>query len=289
MGHMNDTIREAGREVLLAAMILAALGTGGCAKKVGGQVVAVVNNEEITQQEVRAEADPAQLPPGQDFQAVAPRLLQRVIERNLLADYAREQGLDRGPEYVTRRRQLEQTLLATLALRKLGGTQAAPTAAEVRQFIDTHPTIFAKRERLTLDQVRFPTPANRADIQALVKLGSIDAIDAKLRAMGIKVDRGHPVMDSATVDPNIARQIVALKTGELFDLTTGGTTFISTITARTPAATPPETWTAPATEAARRDRISKSVVDAVAKLRQRAKIDYDPAYKPQSPAAPAAG
>jgi peptidyl-prolyl cis-trans isomerase C len=283
-------MRVTGGNISLATALLVTVAVlPGCSKKVGGQVVAVVNDEEITQQELRAEAESAQIPASQDFDSVAPGLLQRIVERNLLVGYAREQGLDRGPEYVARRRQLEQTLLATLALRKLtgGGTAPSVTPAEVQKYIADHPTAFAARERLSLDQLQFPAPRDRSMIQTLTKLENMDAIEAKLKADGVRVTRGKPVLDTATIDPAVAKQIVALPPGELFDLTAGPTTFISVVTARVPAATPPQTWTAIATEAAKRDKATKSASDTLEQLRRKAKIEYDPALKPppQKPAA----
>ncbi len=264
----------------VACGLVAQLALSACSKQPGGQVVAVINNEEITQQELRAEAQLAQVPPSQDIQAVAPALVERVIERNLLAGYARDQGLDRGPEYVVRRRQLEQTLLATLAIRKLSGTPPKPSPAEVQKFIADRPTIFARRERLTLDQIRFAETVDKARIQALTKLGTIDAIEAKLRADGTRYARSRPVLDTATIAPQIAQQIVALPIGTIFDLTASGGTFMSAITARAPVAGSPESWIAPATEGVKRDKVTVTVQQAVAKLRKSAKISYDPAIKP---------
>jgi peptidyl-prolyl cis-trans isomerase C len=270
---------------LTAALLATVAVLPGCGKKVGGQVVAVVDGEEITQQELRAEAEAAQIPASQEFSTVAPGLLQRIVERNLLVGYAREQGLDRGPEYVARRRQMEQGLLATLALRKLtgGGTLPSVTPAEIQKYIADRPTAFANRERLSLDQLQFPVPRDRSVIQALTKLESMDAIEAKLKADGVRVSRGRPILDTATIDPAVAKQIVALAPGEVFDLTAGPTTFISVITARAPAAAPPQTWTAIATEAAKRDKATKIARDTLEQLRRKAKIEYDPALKPPTP------
>ncbi len=264
--------------------MLASVTLVSCSKEPGGQVVAVVGDEEITQQELRVEAELLQTPTSRDFQSIAPGLLQRVIERNLLAEYARQQGLDRGPEYVARRRQLEQTLLATLAIRKLSGTPKTPTAAEVQKFIADRPTIFARRERLSLDQVRFATPANSADIKKLTDLGTIDAIAARLTADGVRFERGRPTIDTASIDPAIAKQIVALPIGEIFDLTTADGTSISTMTARAPAPAPVATWTAPATEAVKREQANKAVEAAMAKLRKETEIKYDPPFAPPPPA-----
>jgi peptidyl-prolyl cis-trans isomerase C len=265
----------------MAGLSLIALATlAGCEKKAGGQVVAVVNSEEVTQQELRAEAEANGAQAGTDFQKIAPAMLDRVIQRNLLADYARKQGLDRGPDFVARRRQLEQSLLATLALRKLAGTPVTPTPADVQKFVRDNPTLFSGREKLTLDQVGFPTPADPKQIKALADLGSISAVETKLKADGTPAKRGNTVLDTGTVDPAVSLQMTKLPNGALFDLSTGGVTYISTIVGRTPAATAPETWAAPATEALRRQRMGKSVSDAIANLRKSAKIDYDAAYKP---------
>lgn len=263
-----------------AVSAIAVLLLAGCQKKAGGQVVAVVNSEEITQQELRAEAEAAGVPPGQDFQSFAPAVLNRVVERNLLADYARDQGLDRGPEYVARRRQIEQSLLATLALRKLAGSETTPTPAEVQAFIARNPSMFAQRERLTLDQIRFATPEDPKRIKALASLGTLDVIQARLKAENVPMARGITALDTGTVESSVARQISALPNGQVFDLSTNGTTFISAITGRAPAATPANAWATPAAAMLRRERMQKAVVDAMAKLRANAKIDYDPAFKP---------
>jgi EpsD family peptidyl-prolyl cis-trans isomerase len=257
---------------------------GACQKTTGGQVAAVVNDDEITQQEVRLEAE-GQGATGSAALPAAARagLVQRIVERNLLAGYARREGLDKGPEYVLRRRLLEQTLLATLAARKLAGTPVAPTPADVRAFIESNPTFFAKRERLMLDQIRFATPADGKKIQSLVRRGSTDQVAAQLNAEKIPFQRGAAALDTASVAPDVARQIVGLPAGQAFDITSGGTTYISAVTSRAPIASDPATWTAAATEAVRRDQSGKRVAAAVEKLRKEAKITYDSAYKPVTP------
>ncbi len=272
--HLRIIVRSAAGLVLVAGIV-------GCDKKPGGQVAAVVDNVEITQQELRAEAEGMRQQPGQDAQAARAPILQRIIDRNLLAGYARKEGLDRGPEFVARRRQIEEALLADLAVRKLVGAQPTPTAAQVRDYVAKNPTLFAGRQRLDLDQLRFATPGDAKKIQALTKLGSLDAIGAQLKAEGVAFQRAPAVLDTASIDPAVARQIVALPNGEIFDVSTGGTTFISAITNRAGGATSEADWTPAATEALRRERAAKTLATAMTKLRKDAKIEYDPAFKPK--------
>ena len=270
-----------GRSVRIAtAMSLSLLLLAGCDKKPGGQVAAVVNSEEITQQELRTEAEASGVQPGQDFQSYAPAMLDRVIQRNLLAGYAKDKNLDRGPDFVARRRQMEQALLANMAMRQIVTSLGAPSPADVKGFIQNNPALFAGRVRLTLDQVRFPAPTDVKQIKALAALGSIDAVLAKLRADNVPAARGTPTLDTGTLESGVARQIVALPNGQLFDLTMNGVTFISAITGRTPAAAPSSSWSGPAAAAFQRERAQKALAEAMAKMRAGAKIQYDPAFKP---------
>lgn len=262
-----------------AAMVLLML-MAGCDKKPGGQVVAVVDSEEITQSELRAEAEAAGVAATQDMQTYAPQMLQRVIERNLLAGYAREQGLDRGPDYVARRRQLEQTLLANLALRKAASQAGPATPADVQAFIRQNPAVFARRQRLVLDQIRIASPTDSKQVKVLADLGSIDAIEARLKADKIQYARGNAGMDTGKVESIVAKQVTALPNGQVFDVSTNGVTYISAITDRTLVPTAASEWTKPAAEAMQRERVQKSLVDTMKKLRADAKIDYDPAYRP---------
>ncbi|MGU3390540.1 peptidyl-prolyl cis-trans isomerase [Sphingomonas sp. M1A8_2b] len=270
------------RLVATMALPLTLAMVSGCTKKPGGQVVAVVSDEEVTQQDLQAEAQAARIPATADKQAATSAILQRVIDRNLLASYAQEQGLDRGPEYVARRRLMEQTLLAELGMRKLAGTQSEPTPAEAQAFVAAHPTLFAQRQQLTLDQVQFPTLDDAARLKALSNLASIDAVVQQLTANGIAFTRGTPVLDTATLDPAVAGQITVLRNGEVFDISTGGQTFVSAIISRSSAANLPSAWSASAVAAIKRERLMKSVQGSMNKLRKDANIQYDPAFKPKA-------
>ena len=66
----------------------------GRAKKVGGQVVAVVNGQEITQGEVNAELNGQQLPAGADRKKMMSEIVQQIVSRKLLVDKAKQQGLE---------------------------------------------------------------------------------------------------------------------------------------------------------------------------------------------------
>lgn len=268
-----------------AALVVAmSLGASGCKKAPGGQVAAVVNDEEITQREVRAEMTPQDQQANQDPVASTRAVLDRVIDRNLLAQYAREQGLDRDPEYVTRRRQLEQALLATMAMRKIAGPDASPGPQAAQAFINANPYMFGQRQIVALDQIRMASPNPVSKIEVYSRMGSIDAIAAALRAEHIPFTRSRQEMDTGSAANDFARQMLALKNGEPFALSTNGTSYLSAIVGRTPAVTPREGWLPAATDAVRQQKGSERVNAEIARLRKAAEITYDPAFKMAAPA-----
>src|SRR5215212_831827 len=103
------------RLVLLHIPALAgALALSACDREPTGQVAAIVGDDEITLQEVNAEVGNAKPPEGIDAKAVQQSALQRIIDRRLLASVARDQDLDKRPEFLIRQRQLEDALLVQL-------------------------------------------------------------------------------------------------------------------------------------------------------------------------------
>ena len=79
-------------KIAYVSLVAALLVTSGCGKKATGQVVAVVNGDEITLDELNAELNNVNLPPSADKKLAMRQLLQQVIDRRLLAQTAKEQG-----------------------------------------------------------------------------------------------------------------------------------------------------------------------------------------------------
>lgn len=263
-------------------LILALLLVAGCDKQPGGQVVAVVGNEEVTIKELQAETRNTARLTGPAAEAANATALKKLVDRNVLAEYARSEGLDRLPEYVERRRQFDQTLLAALAIRKLIGQPPKPTDAEVQAFIAANPTLFAGRQRLSLDQIRIATPPTTGGIKALTDLQDMNAIAARLRAQGTPFERGPAVLDTATIDASIGKQIAALPNGEVFDINRDGSTYITAITGRAPVPPEPSAWPPAAAATLRQEQAARKIEAEVARLKKAAGVRYDPAYQPKT-------
>ncbi|MGH6780622.1 MAG: SurA N-terminal domain-containing protein, partial [Sphingomonadaceae bacterium] len=136
------------RSMILASAAAAMMLTlGACQKKAEGQVVAVVNGEEVSLQELNAELVGQNVPESVDKKLLMKEVLQRVIDRKLLVQRAKEQGLDLDREYLTQQRRLDENLLVSLLGKKAAAGIKIPDGAAIDKFVGENPQMFAQRTR----------------------------------------------------------------------------------------------------------------------------------------------
>jgi EpsD family peptidyl-prolyl cis-trans isomerase len=277
------------RTATYAALVAALLTTTACGKKATGQVVAVVNGDEITLDELNAELSGVNLPPNADKKLAMRQLLQQVVDRRLLAQSAKEQGLDKDPSYITQQRRMNEDLLVRMFAKKSADTIPVPTAVEIDKYIASHPMAFGSRTRYKLDQIRFELPADPTKLlKALEADHSMDAIISRLTSMSIKYERGNSALDSGAVAPAALKQVTSLPPGEPFITPTGRVVAVSVITGSEPL-TVPEAQVRPlAVQAIRNETLSKIGEKRLKEARASGKIEYQPGYEAPE-AKPAAG
>lgn len=218
------------RGTLFAGCALALLTLPGCKREATGQVAAVVNGEEITLQEINQEIGGAQLPNGAAKKGIQQAALQKIVDRRLVAQVARDEGIDKQPEYLIRQRQADELLLIQMFGQKLGRAARMPDAAEIDKYIAAHPMAFGERVIYQLDRIQFPMPANPQQLQALKDDHSLPAVMSRLSSLGIKFTRSAGQLDTAMVPPQIMAQIKALPAGEPFAIPEGNMVTISAVT-----------------------------------------------------------
>jgi peptidyl-prolyl cis-trans isomerase C len=280
-------VRNKAKMMAGAAALLVVL--GGCSKKPGGQVVAVVNGEEITQQELNAELQNAHVPAGVDQKKVMPALLQRLVDRALVTQLAKTDGLDKTPVYLAQSRILQENLLANQYAGKIAKTITLPDASAIDAFIASNPSIFSQRKRYTLAQVVFPQPSDPAIIQKLAPAHSLDAIAALLTSSQVQFVRGVGKLDTGAIPPEIAAKIAALPPGEPFLLPDNGRIVASVIQSVEPVPVSPEEAKPAAVNMMRQKSLQEAVGKKLEAARSSAKISYEDGFAPPpKPATPAA-
>lgn len=266
----------------LAMIILAAgaLALSGCEKAAEGQVAAVVNGEEITLQEINAALAQVNAPEGVDKKVLQQRALQQIVDRRLLAQAARESGIDQDPAYLIRERQLSEALLVQMYAQKAGTTLKVPDQNAINNYTEKHPFAFANRTVYAVDQIVFPAPENLEDLKALESANTLEQVGATLTEMGIPFQAKSAQMDSAQVPPAMMAQIVSLSPGEPFVIPTGATVTASVIKAQQKVPFNAEQSGPVAVKAIRNEEMAKIMKQRLGDAKAKAEITYQSGFEP---------
>lgn len=270
------------------AIALASLSLAGCGKEATGQVAAVVNGEEITLQEINAELGNTPIPEGVDKKVVQQAALQKIVERRLLAQAAREDGLDKTPDYLLRERQLRDALLVQLMGQRAERALKVPDQQEIDKFIGDNPLMFAERKILTVDRIQFALPEKVDQLKALENDHSMDAVAARLQQMGIQFRRDTPQVDAASLGQQRMAQIRALPAGEPFVVPENGVVTVGVIVGERPEPVSASDARPLAVQALRKQKLTETVQQRLKQGRAAAKIDYQEGFAPAADKAKAA-
>lgn len=258
-----------------------ALALGGCHKTTTGQVVAIVNDDEITQQQLNAELQGAKIPDKADKQKVLAQITEGLVNRQLEVQQAKAAGLDKQPEYLAQLLKLQNELLIKMLVNKIAKDIPLPDAAAVNKFIADNPLMFSQRKLYQLDQIAFATPQDHSILDALKPAHSLDQITSILTAHAIAFNRGKGELDTALVPPNIANGVAGLPSGEPFLIPKNGQTIVSVVASVAPNPTPDDKARSIAARLLRDKTINDAVKAQLDKAKSAAKIQYSPGYAPQ--------
>lgn len=272
------------KAALLSGVVAAGLLLGGCHKEPKGQILAIVNGEEISMQELNAELQGARIPDNADRNRIRKEVLQRLIDRKLIVQKAREQGLDKTPEFVAQQRRLEENLLVSLLGQKIAATVPMPDDRDITQYIADNPSQFSGRQRLLLDQIQFAAPKDPKQLLMLRDAHSLDDVAAGVQKLGLAMSRGKGVIDTGRLDPQMVKIIDQLPAGEPFVLPSNGQYVASVIVGRDSTPTPGNVARLAAAEVVRRKALVAESKAQVARARTGAEIQYQPGYEPDKSA-----
>jgi peptidyl-prolyl cis-trans isomerase C len=265
---------------VITTVVVCGILLSGCQRKAEGQTVAVVNGQEITLPELNFALSQAKVPDGADKTAVRSQLLQQLVDRKLLVEQARSEGIDKTPDFLNRQRQAEDQLLLTmLAARRLNTTQL-PSDREVNAFIASHPGMFANRETWDLDQVQYLTPKDPGIAAEIQKTKTIDQLIAVLQSHKIEIKRQKNRLDTAIVPPDLYSKLSALSQGEPFVVPVGDRSVASAVVGREPNPLTGDQAKPAAVAMMRKQQTATSLQGLLKSLRSSAKIEYQPGYAP---------
>jgi peptidyl-prolyl cis-trans isomerase C len=272
------------RQIGLVATVALGIALSGCSKKPTDQVVAIVNGEEISLPELNAELGNAQVPPGVDKKLVQQQLLQRLVDRRLLAQAAKDQGLDRDPAYIVEQRRVMESMLVEKLAKRTNDTIPVPTAADIDKFVAGNPSLFSGRQLYSVDQIAFATPADASRLKALEPAKTMEQVTVVLRQLGIQYQRANRVVDSATVPPDQMQKILSLPKGEPFVVPSQGQVTVNVIVGNKAEPLPDTQARAMAVRALRSQALAKLGEARLKEARAKGKVEYQDGFAPSKPA-----
>ena len=265
------------RQRIILTLVFALM-SASCQKKPGGQTVAVVNNEEITASDLNAALTGAgSATNSADLRSTT---LQKLIDRKLLVQQARSDGLDKSPDYLNQLRRVTDDLLINMLISRRLNTSQVPTANEINQFEASHPGMFANRENWTLQQIIFPIPKDKSVQAKLSSAKTLDEVAQTLTSSGIQFTRATRKLDSALFPQLAYAQIAKAAPGEPFIAPGPDKAVANVIAAREPNPLTGDQARSAALEMIRREQADKVAQDRVNELRGKAKIEYQQGFAP---------
>jgi peptidyl-prolyl cis-trans isomerase C len=275
------------RAALLAGGLALIAGTSACKKAPTDQIVAVVNGEEISMQELNAELGNVKLPEGVDKKVVQAQLLQRLVDRRILAQSAKEQGIDKDPNFIVEQRRVNEALLVDKLAKRTADAIPIPGAPEIDKFIAANPSLFAGRQIYSVDQIAFAMPANPQQLKALEPAKTMDAVAATLKTMNMQFRRAVQKVDSASVPPEQMQRILALPKTEPFIIPQGNGVTVNLIVGSEAAPLPTEQARPAAVRILRTQKLAQQGESRLKDAKAKAKIEYQPGFEPKPAATPA--
>jgi EpsD family peptidyl-prolyl cis-trans isomerase len=266
--------------LLLLMMCIPSL--AACGKKVPeGQVVAVVDGEEVTRRDLAAEPQDGTLADGDAGQSALGAVLNGVVDRKLAVAEARRLELDRTPQYVAQAKRLDEVMLSRTLFDHWAAQMPQPNQQALADYIARNPQRFDGRKLFLVDRIE--TALNKDQSAALTPLQTNNAIAAYLDSQSKVYRRNRVVMDSASLTPALYRQVAALAPGYPLVIQGNHSLVILAVI---------ETRAAPLASADRAAEAVKAlkqvaVQQKLADLRKSAVIAYQPGYRPDKPSADA--
>jgi len=263
------------------ALVAVVAALSGCQKKVGGQVAATVNGEEITQIQLNGAlrgVSPAALTNAKDKQAAINGVLQQLVDRQILVQQAKADGVDKQPEYAVELQKLQDELTIRMLAAKVAQDIPKADDGAVVKFIGDNPQMFAARQLYALDQIGFPIPKDKAVLTALQPAHTLDAIIAVLNANHITFNRGKGQLDSATLPPEVIKHIASLPAGEPLIMPQNGQVVVAVVTGTSAAPVGDEQAKGIATNMLREKAVREAMDARLNQGRLTAKVSYGPGF-----------
>jgi EpsD family peptidyl-prolyl cis-trans isomerase len=217
-----------GLSLLALSMTLMVSGCGDkmdAKDKAKTQVAAKVNKDEITVHQLNYELSKlGNLNPEQAKMAANPVLVS-LVDQQLLVQQALADKLDRDPLVMQSLEAARRKILAQALIQKMTANQAAPSDAELTDYYNKHPALFAERRIYRLQEINVPvTPANVEQVKAqLQQTNNLGAFIEWLKSQNIAARAGQSTKTAEQLPLEMLPRLHQMKDGQAMTFAGPGT------------------------------------------------------------------
>ena len=161
-----------GFKKLVLPLLIAALAAGcgddkkkeaATEEKAPTQVAAKVNGTEITVHQVNFALQRIPNLDKDQSKAASLQVVRNLVDQELLVLKAEEDKLDRDPTVVQALDAARQQILAEAYMSRKLGAPVEPTDAEINEYFNAHPELFAKRKIYRLQEISIKAPKDKQE------------------------------------------------------------------------------------------------------------------------------
>ena len=255
-----------------------------------GPIAAVVNGEPIPVQQVESAAAHAPQEPGKRPRA---RVLERMIDQELLAQEARKAGLDRDPRVAQAVAAATRQVLAQAWLERAVSAGPAETLEQVEKFYGENPALFQRRRLYrVLELTVITAPERLGEIRrAAAGAESIDEVATWLESRRLPFNAATASRAAEQIPLEVLRAVYEMKPGQIavFPTPRGASVVQLLRSSEVPLR---KAEAAPVIERYLHNQRRLALgMETIRRLREQARIDYGTAFEParaETPVAPAA-
>lgn len=203
--------------LLIASAVTALL--VGCGKKEGAatQVVASVDGQEITVQQINTVLSKARGVTPESLPKVKVDILSALVEQQLAVNLAISKKLDRSPEVVAAIETAKRDILARAALDQIAATQAKPTDEEIKNYFNENPALFSERRVFNLQEIAFSASTKGIDQirEKAAAAKSIEEVATWLKEKDIQFSSSAGTRSAEQVPLEVLPKLHSFKDGQV--------------------------------------------------------------------------
>lgn len=220
------------KSVAIVAMV-ATLGACGnkdeSSEKHSSQTIARVNGDEITVHQINNELQRANIKPEQK-EVATKQVVQGLIDRQIIVQEAMKEKLDRNPLVLQALENAKAQILAQAYIEQKLSKTAKPTAAEIAEYRNQHPQIFANRKVYVMDEIMLPASSYSDTLKNEVDAAkTMEEITALLDKRSIKFRRTQAAHAAETLPQQLLEQLGKMKVGDIIFVRAKETNLIARI------------------------------------------------------------